>query len=651
MAQIVQQSDGSYVALTSDGRRVPVSNEMAGNAVPQNVLNEQGVSVGERFYVKNFAANDEAAMGFLRSHGYQVRKYGNHPLKMQFAVRKDANDPWRVVDPDGFEPEDLLDLVADIGQGAAITAATAGTGGLGGAMLAGAAAGGGSELLRQGIGAATGLGSQNIDPAQIASQAVGGAAAEPIGRAVGAVTSGISRAALDLAAKVSGARATAGMGAGEATSEFASRKPLFGKAKIMSFQEVAEKWYNTLKNEVFGDKFPERVQFDQHLVNAKDAGLRFDVSPLFSRLEELLPQEGEEVAKTVAKRSITDATRTVRSTSGLSSETRGTISDLLTGESRDVGVGKELETVAGREASTQTEANVSRTTFERPLKPKSVETAAMQARGETNPAQVRKILDDHMALLNAFAEHDGEQLDLTKVSPEAVNELRKSFQALARKAGVYDNLPLPAGTKKVLGESAKDARATLLDGMTKAGGDFGKAAGLLKKMDEKTRVWSSFKKAMRSSDDLRNYAEKVYGKYNSKELRMANDLRKYFGVDILPDIRGAQAGVQVGLRGGAPGELSTLPQVGYHGGIAGLIGYTLAGPAGVAPAIVASSPKTVVAATRLGQQAAKVMSTPAVSQAARAAGIQTLQEVARTVGKGLSREPEKPKRRNVIGGS
>lgn len=653
MAQVVRQEDGSFVALTDDGRRVPLPADYLSRTIPDTVSNEQGVTAGERFYIKNFAGNEQAAMDFLSSHGYEVRKWGNHPVKMQFAVRKNPADPWRVVDPDGFEPQDLLDLVADVGMGVAITAATAATGGLGAGILAGAAAGGGAEALRQGIGAATGLGSENIDPSQIASQAVGGAVAEPIGRAVGAVTGSISKAALDMAERISGVRAAAGMSGDEAIRIAASRKPgLFSRPRLPSFQDVAESLFKKLKGPggVFTDQFPETTQLNELFAKADAADIGFDASPVIAKFEDMLPEVGAAVPKTVEKRIITETEAAGTSASRVRATTTNMAAKNPEANYSDIIKEAELSGPGGEEGSTASrlrDVTTRRTTFENPEQPKSLSVASGIMRGDINAGQVREHLDRIMQVLQAAADAEGKPLDINKVSASTMNILRQNFQSLSRQQRLFD-VPLSQGLKRTLRDSSVEIRRSLLQGLQQAGGDYRDSARLMRILDQKTRVWSAFQKALKTPDDLRNYIEKVYGKYNSRQLRMVGDLNKYFGVDVLPDIRAAQAGALVSKKGATPGTLSAFPSGGYRGGVAGLAGFTIAGPVGILPAIGLSSPKAVVAATYMGQQAAKVVSTPAATQTIRAAGIQALQESARLVGKGMAREPQGTSRRKVV---
>jgi len=64
MAQVYKDASGNYVAVTADGRQVPVLPDLARNATVTGfspVRQEQGVSGFQRFTAKNLAKNPEMA--------------------------------------------------------------------------------------------------------------------------------------------------------------------------------------------------------------------------------------------------------------------------------------------------------------------------------------------------------------------------------------------------------------------------------------------------------------------------------------------------------------------------------------------------------------------------------------------------------------
>ena len=150
------------------------------------ILNEPGTGLLIRWLAKTFSANPQEAKGFLERQGFEVKETSRKG-KLQFAIRHNAvsevvgeeDNPWKVLDPKGFDVGDLADIAFDIiVVGPAIAATTAigalmgGAGGLLGGPLApatsptgavvGGAVGGavgaaGIEGVRQLAGAAAGV--------------------------------------------------------------------------------------------------------------------------------------------------------------------------------------------------------------------------------------------------------------------------------------------------------------------------------------------------------------------------------------------------------------------------------------------------------------------------------------------------------------
>lgn len=161
------------------------------------VVQEQGVPFLTRFGLKNLIGNNpELQVKYLEKKGYSAKiKDG------QVVVAKPGETIYKVVDPEGLDLFDVTDVLGDIGEIAAATVATGakflgsiGAPATGGASLAagmgaGAAATGGFEAGRQGIGKALGF-REEFDPKQIAGAAAGGAAIPLIGAAFSKVARG-----------------------------------------------------------------------------------------------------------------------------------------------------------------------------------------------------------------------------------------------------------------------------------------------------------------------------------------------------------------------------------------------------------------------------------------------------------------------------
>src|SRR5262249_44893021 len=93
---------------------------------------QQGVTFLERLMVKNLANNPWEAARWLRAKGYESFVYSPGsglarimPMKMRIAVRKPGEETYKVVDPAGFDWQDLsADMWGDLIFGAEQAALT-----------------------------------------------------------------------------------------------------------------------------------------------------------------------------------------------------------------------------------------------------------------------------------------------------------------------------------------------------------------------------------------------------------------------------------------------------------------------------------------------------------------------------------------------
>jgi hypothetical protein len=158
------------------------------------ILNEQGVPLLTRWMAKLFSANPTEARKFLERQGYEVTPVSTK-FKLQFAVRSpldqmldqvegmDKSKPT-LLDPEGFELADIVDLAFDIfvagpiiaqfGAGGAVVGSGAGPVGTGlGGVIGTGTGSAAAETLRQGIGQLAGV-NQAPDLGAIGSAAVFG---------------------------------------------------------------------------------------------------------------------------------------------------------------------------------------------------------------------------------------------------------------------------------------------------------------------------------------------------------------------------------------------------------------------------------------------------------------------------------------------
>lgn len=152
----------------------------------------------QRAAVKNLGTDPQQSINFLRQKnpGMEFDLEGN-----QIIARKPGEAEWRVLDPSGFDIQDISDVGYDIAAGGLTGAATVAgglAGGLPGAVGAGAASSGALETLRQGIGKWADV-NQEFEPMSIGiATAAGGVAPALLGS--GATTAQIAKAAMKEAA-------------------------------------------------------------------------------------------------------------------------------------------------------------------------------------------------------------------------------------------------------------------------------------------------------------------------------------------------------------------------------------------------------------------------------------------------------------------
>ncbi len=186
---------------TQGGFKVGEAPWEQGAAQRDTVLNEEPEGLKGRFLVKNFSANPEGAINYLKkiNPDFEIKREQDGEI----IAKKTGDSQWGRLDPKGFDLQDVSDLAYDIPAGIAQGVATAGAGiagaaggmGIGAipASMAGSAASGAAlEGLRQGIGAF--FIDDNLSGSGIGESAVAGAIS-PLLFGTGASTSGAIKAA------------------------------------------------------------------------------------------------------------------------------------------------------------------------------------------------------------------------------------------------------------------------------------------------------------------------------------------------------------------------------------------------------------------------------------------------------------------------
>lgn len=199
MAQVVRRPDGSFAVVMPDGTRAPLSPEMLHDIeLPMSdVLQEAGLQTGERITFKALSNSPELGRQYLESLGYETRRLPEEAGPWNFAVRKSAKEPWRMIDPLGVDAGDFLDLIGDVIIGAP-TGAGAAVGSLLGPIGTFLGAGAGAavgEAGRQALGSLAGV-PQEIEPGRVALEGALGAASVPVSAVVGAGFRGLGRFAV-----------------------------------------------------------------------------------------------------------------------------------------------------------------------------------------------------------------------------------------------------------------------------------------------------------------------------------------------------------------------------------------------------------------------------------------------------------------------
>lgn len=258
-------------------------------SVPQLPLNEMGVSLGQRMVIKNLASSPDAAKRYLTSLGYDVRDYGGG---FNFAVRKGAGQPWRLVDPRGGKDIafDLMDLTSDAISGtltaAAITAAA--PGGPVGQMGAGAAVSGGLEAGREKLGEMAGIpGNVQAKPIMLAGMA--GAAVPGLSALRAPAKYGLDKmtnAALDLSAKI----------VGTDKDTLVARAAIKGFGKQETPDVVARRIRQTLQD-FTDDLLPEKKEAMAIIAQADKNGSTVDMSGVMDRIKQFISPSDIEAAR------------------------------------------------------------------------------------------------------------------------------------------------------------------------------------------------------------------------------------------------------------------------------------------------------------------------------------------------------------------
>lgn len=121
----------------------------------EKVVDVQKITRGERAALKNLISNSpELQEEYLKRRGYELKTVDGELPSGELKVRKPGEVEWGVVDPAGFDLQDVTDVAGDVIEGLLVAAGVgAGTaaGGVPGAVAGGVAASTAAEAGRQSL--------------------------------------------------------------------------------------------------------------------------------------------------------------------------------------------------------------------------------------------------------------------------------------------------------------------------------------------------------------------------------------------------------------------------------------------------------------------------------------------------------------------
>lgn len=672
MARYIRDANGHLLAVHQDGSRTPVDISALDNAQPVNVLDDQqGVTLGQRFVVKNLTRDPDAAKAYLQHIGYDVRPYGGG---FNFAVRKQGStDPWKVVDPKGFDWQDILDFSSDaaqvganIGAGIAAAPSIAATGPLGEAAVMGGT-NAAFEAGRQALGSMAGV-PDNMNGGDIALQGAVGAVAPGLTKVATDVTgSVVSRAGKML--RMVGATAAGFKGTSALPKETVLREAAdalnTAKGSRMgagfSVTSAGEKVRDAVRS-LYRKVMPEEPQIAQLAAQAEQAQVPFDLSGAVDPLEaQTLEFKGERPVTTTrnVQTSVeSSATRTAR-TAGKRFEfgPGGEISEFPFDrgvESSTTGLEGE-----GTQAQTSRDATTTRTVQEPIMEPRSFEA---KVKGAIAPGVFDEAADA-LARIRAVVGSD----NIRALPASKAIAVKRILQGIANDEGAFRGVPVSDQFKNLVVSAQHIAKQALED--TFSAGGMPEYVKLMRALDNKLITRADLAKAVQiglrgpaGRQAGENFIRGIHGTDQDAYRRAIDGFQAQFGVDLRTPVRRAAVGAAIGEAPVGPegslvgGMAPTIPAgtMNRWTGVGAIAGSAMFGNAPAALSVATLfSPKAVLAMTRAGRMLGQLGS-KVPDAATRAAALEALQEYARASGKGITSESKSartPKRVTYLTGS
>lgn len=577
----------------------PATQEEIDSYRPVGIQQVQGVSKWERFVAKNFTSSPDAMKRYLESAGYETRQYGKGGFN--FAVRRGAGEPWKVVDPDGLDGiQDVTDFIGDIGSGALSTVG-ASLGPLG--FVAGGA---GAELARQGIGSALGV-PDNVDVGQVAMSGAFAGGAGLIGKYGGRVAraaindyltpalTSIGHGASELGAKVAGISAAGARlvdvpaeAAVQSTSPGAVARTVaaMGEKSLKTIDEAAQ-WFAHRIERLKVKPFPARQDAQQML---KDSGRFTDFTDIMDELDKYVPIKMVQKGKKVVPQVVAPAAGT-----------------------------KYGEAVA---------------------KDRSLQKALIDMR-------------------EAVVDYLGPNVRLDKVPLDLAEGVKRIITHEAAGQKAYLGVPVPRDFTRLMAQTGHSIRMKIGLEMAQEPADvFKQYLSLRRSVEQTTAGIKRITKAINNSPTAASsFVSNLYGATRGAYVRAIHDLERNLGVELEKPLFEAVAAHKVG-------ELSYVPRIGglrgpaIAGGLFGAAGASAGGPLGFGAGAllggVLGSNKAVIGMIRAGQSVGAGVSKvgagnlnnmiSALAQSAAAARAKS-----GAAAPGVARQDGKPKRRVVLG--
>lgn len=547
-------------------RIIEVAPHRLQDMTPVGVLEtEAGTSFGERFTVKNWAANPKKAREYLRGLGYDVRPWNNG-----FVVRKDLDDPWRPVDPSGGADFgfDILDLVGDamVGViGGLGTVAGAAVGSAPGAVAGGLAGGAAGEALRQGIGSAAGI-PNNQDTMQVGVSGALNAALPLAGRALGGVARGTASAlssaapgsgqlALEMGARVAGIKGfnSAGIPAYQVLKEFATAAGEFSKRtgrpvsefRTPAFESVAKVFQKFVHNAT-EEIIPENRMAETMIGQARESGMKVNMQTAVAELREFL-QVARAAEKNISFKKLAGMSAQQRARAGL-------FRDVDVGARTPFGLGAGKKSTADRLSADDS---------------------------------LTDLIERAITRMNEFTFSDRPLGTFRSLDVDQALKLKKLLQGVADDANAFAETgggPVQSSFAAIMKRASGSVRESLEKHM-EAGG-FTEYTGLMRTVGFKMGRLRQFQRLLKGTprvseaEQAENFVRTFYGRGRGTSLEALRDLERYFGNKGLVESAEAEFGEQMGLeqairlaavgsRIGPQGAAGMMPRIAATGQIIG----------------------------------------------------------------------------------